>query len=116
MVSPMCMAFTVRLGRGPSPLQHRAAHGSCCLADRAYPNNGFGSCRFAIAVHVEVAPARHALDANPDDGEGGNLHGSQLPISGAKQRLGLIVLGSTGTDLGGSAQQDPAEPRPVVVV
>src|SRR5215471_9779528 len=64
----------------------------------------------------EVAPARYPLDAKGDDREAVELHVAVLWIARAEQRLGPVVLGALGEDLGRAAQHDPAEPGPLLVI
>lgn len=64
----------------------------------------------------QVAPTRCSLNVDGNDRKLADLHGSQLRVAGAKQRLGLIVLSPISQDLRAPAQQDPSEPSPILVV
>ena len=49
-------------------------------------------------------------------GRCGDLHGGELGIAGAEERLRVVVLRAVSEDLGLPAQHDPAESGPVLVV
>jgi hypothetical protein len=75
-----------------------------------------GSGLDAVRVHRQVTPACHALEADRNDRQFGNLHRPQLPVASAQQGLRLLVLPPTGQNLSPSAQHHPAKQGPVVVV
>jgi len=49
----------------------------------------------------EIAPARHALDANGNDREVAELHLAVLGVARAQQCLRPVVLGAVGQDFRG---------------
>src|SRR5688572_4506183 len=70
----------------------------------------------ALPSISEVAPARHPLDADGNDGQSRDLHDGKLLVTRLQQRLRPAVLGPVGQDLRPAAQHDPGEPPPVLVV
>src|SRR4051794_2174979 len=64
----------------------------------------------------EIAPARCPLDTDRDDGISCNLHGAELRVAGAQERLRIPVFLALAQHFGAPAQHPPPEPRPVLLV